>query len=83
MKGKKSPLILKPGKIPFLPRPGPMFNRAEAAKVTYTVSGDRLHIQAPRETVQKIAARLSLLGARADPASPYGPACERTEGQAR
>jgi hypothetical protein len=83
MKGKKSPLILKPGKIPFPLRPGPMFSRAEAANVTYTVSGDRLHVQAPRETIKKIAERLSLLGAKSDPASPYGQSSERTEGQPR
>jgi hypothetical protein len=83
MKGKKSPLILKSGKLPFPLRPGPMFSRMEAANVTYTVSGDRIHVQAPRETIKKIADRLALLGAKADPASPYGPSCERTEGRPR
>ena len=60
-----------------------MFKRGEAAKVTYTVSGDRLLVQAPRDTIRKIADRLKLLGARADPASPYGPLCERSEGNPR
>ena len=83
MKSKKSPLILMPGKIPFPLQPGPMFSRAEAANVTYTVSGDRIYVQAPRETIKKIADRLSLLGAKSEPASPYGPSTERTEGQSR
>jgi hypothetical protein len=83
MKSKKSPLILKPGKLPFPMRPGPMFSRVEAANVTYTVSGDRIHIQAPREIITKIAERLSLLGAKSDAASPYGPSCERSEGKPR
>lgn len=60
-----------------------MFSRVEAAKVTFTVSGDKLHVQAPRETIKKIAARLTLLGAKAEPASPYGAWSEKTEGETR
>lgn len=60
-----------------------MFNRVEAGKVTFTISGDRLFLQAPREIIKKIGDRLSLLGATAAPKSPYGPWSERTEGEAR
>ena len=80
-KKKSSSLILKP--VPFPMRPGPMFSRVEAEKVTFTVSGDKLHIQAPGETIRKIADRLSLLGAKATPPSPYGPWSEKTEGESR
>jgi hypothetical protein len=59
-----------------------MFSRAEATKVTFTVSGDKLHIQAPSETIRKIADRLTLLGATAEPSSPYGPWSDKTEGGA-
>ena len=85
MKKKKSPLILKPGALPLtLPiLPGPMFNRAEAGNVTFTVSGDKLHIQAPTDTIKKIADRLVLLGAKAEAPSPYGPWSEKKEGVVR
>ena len=63
--------------------PGPMFSRTEASKVTFTVSGDQLHVQAPGETIKKIAARLTLLGAKSEPPSPYGPWSEKTEGESR
>jgi hypothetical protein len=60
-----------------------MFSRTEAKKVTFTVSGDKLHIQAPTEPVKKIADRLRLLGAIAEPSSPYGPWSDKTEGESR
>ena len=81
MKGKKLPLILKPS--PLLMPPGPAFNRTEAAKISFTVSGDKMHIQAPTETIRKIAARLTMLGAKAEAPSPYGPWGEKKEGIAR
>jgi len=60
-----------------------MFSRIEAAKVTFTVSGDKLHVQAPSKTIKKIADRLTLLGAKAEPPSPYSPWSEKREGEAR
>jgi hypothetical protein len=60
-----------------------MFNRSEAARVSFAVSGDKLHIQAPHETIKKIADRLKLLGATADPNSPYWPWNEKKEGVPR
>ena len=84
MKLKKlsSPLPVPAG-FPLMMRPGPMFSPIEAKHVTFTISGDRLHIQAPRDVIKKIGERLALLGARADPPSPYGPSAERLEGEAR
>ena len=77
------PKSAKPALLPFLKPLGPMMTRSEAAKVTYTVSGDKMCVQAPRALIEKMARRLDILGAKADPKSPYGPSCERTEGEPR
>ena len=61
----------------------PILSRIEARKVTFTVSGDKLLIQAPNQTIKRIADRLAVLGAKAEPSSPYGAWNEKTEGESR
>jgi len=57
----------------LMPATKPMLTGSEIRKVNFTVSGESLYIQAPREIIEKIEHRLLLIGAKPNPKSPYGP----------
>ena len=45
----------------------------EAKKVSLSIAAGQLQIDGPRETVEKIARHLEILGAEVKGKSPYGP----------
>jgi hypothetical protein len=42
----------------------------EASKITFTSSGTSLHIDGPRELIERLARKLKRLGAKAGPETP-------------
>jgi hypothetical protein len=66
----------------LMPATKPMLTGKESSEVNFTVSGESIHIQAPREIIEKIELRLLLIGAKANPKSPYGPWSARNDAAA-
>ena len=51
----------------------PLLTPGEASKITFTASGTDLHIDGPRELIERLSRKLKRLGAQAGPTTPEEP----------